>query len=154
MKAQRAERAQVIVWVAVMIPMLFLPVIGLAISAGAVFDARRDLQNVADGAARAGGMQIDETRLQALDPTDPKQDGLVRLDTRLARTAARGYLTQAGIPADQVDDDVTFNGDRQIIVTPWRDVQPTFLKLFHASIRIRATGVAEPCSGVATGACP
>ena len=59
----RGEAGQALVWTAVMLP-LFLSVIGLAIDAGTIFDARRELQNVADSAARAGAMQIDQARVK------------------------------------------------------------------------------------------
>jgi Putative Flp pilus-assembly TadE/G-like len=150
----KKQPAQVVVWVAVMIPMLFLPIIGLSIDAGTVFDARRDLQDIADGAARSGGMQIDVARLQGLNPSDASQDGQLRLDRGKARQAAKDYLMRFGSSASEADNDVTFNGDREIIVTPWRDVQPTFLKLLRVgAVRVHATGVAEPCSGVVTGTC-
>ena len=56
----RLARGSAVVWVAVTLP-LFVSLVGLAIDGGVVFDARRELQSVADGAARAGAMQLDET---------------------------------------------------------------------------------------------
>lgn len=50
---------QTLVWVTALLP-LFFSVIGLVIDAGIVFDHRRELQNTADAAARAGATQIDE----------------------------------------------------------------------------------------------
>gem|GEM_PF-5201525 len=53
------QSGQLVVWTAVMLP-LFLSVIGLAADGGIAFGARRELQNVADSAARAGAMQVDQ----------------------------------------------------------------------------------------------
>lgn len=147
----RGQPAQVIVWVAIMVPFVFLPIVGLSMDAGYVFDSRRDLQNVADGAARAGGMQIDVPRLEGIGSHG---DGLVHLDPDQAHAAARAYLLNAGIPADQVDGDIDATEDR-IIVHASRQVRPTFLQMVHApSVTVRATGRAAPCSGLQTGTCP
>jgi hypothetical protein len=79
----RAASGQGVLYVAVMLP-LFVSLIGLAIDGGVVFDARRELQDVADGAARAAAMQIDQTRY--LDATD------VALDPRASRRVAESYV--------------------------------------------------------------
>src|SRR5438045_9354263 len=76
---------QVIVWVAVMLP-LFLSVVGLAVDAGSVFAGRRELQNTADGAARAGAGQIDVNAYRQ------SSDGALVLDGARARQAAADYL--------------------------------------------------------------
>jgi uncharacterized membrane protein len=144
------ERAQVIVWFAVMLPLVFLPILGFSIDAGYVFNARRDLQSIADGAARVGGQQIDVKRLQGLNPTRG-EDGKVRLDPAKAKAAAAAYLEDAGIPKDQAENgDVTVDSDGAwIVVTAERDVKPLFLAMLHApTIHMRAQGQAEPCSGI------
>jgi uncharacterized membrane protein len=56
--ARIAQRGQTIVWTAIMLP-LFLTTVGLVADGGLVFAARRELQNVADSAARAGAQQVD-----------------------------------------------------------------------------------------------
>ena len=81
------DAGQAIVWVAVMLP-LFLSIVGLAIDGGIVFSARRELQNVADGAARAGAMQIDERAYR-----ESAGQRLV-LDTDGARQAAGAYVAR------------------------------------------------------------
>ena len=55
--------AQALLWMTVAIP-LFLTMGGLAIDGGAVLDSRRDLQSLADGAARAGATRLDMDRLR------------------------------------------------------------------------------------------
>ena len=63
-----AHRGQAIVWTAVMLP-LFLAIVGLAADGGLVFSARRELQNIADSAARAGaGLNADAAAVAARAP--------------------------------------------------------------------------------------
>src|SRR5437868_12475673 len=57
------QRALAIVWAAVTMPLL-LSFVGLVIDGSILFDARRDLQNVADGAARAGAGELDQQTLR------------------------------------------------------------------------------------------
>ena len=135
-----------------MLPLLFLPIVGLSIDAGQLFDARRDLQNIADGAARSGGMQIDLDRLHELNGGD----GRVRLNSTQATNAANDYLDQAHIPNNPRDRSVSVEGDGdRIVVTVRRQVQPSFLRLAHVGpVRIQATSTAAPCAGLLTGTCP
>lgn len=81
------ERGQVIVLVAVMLVGL-VAVVGLVSDGGLVFAQRRDLQNVADGAALAGAMQLDEDVYRAT--------GEVVLDESAAQQAATEYLAAEG----------------------------------------------------------
>lgn len=137
------SRAQVIVWVAVMLPILFLPIVGLSMDAGAVFDARRETQNLADGAARTAGMEIDTSEL--------RKSGQIRLDPGNAQAAAREYLSRSGIaPGDAVVD----ASPTRATVTVYRTVTPLFLRLVKVQpVRVQATGVAQPCSGVVQATC-
>ncbi len=83
------QRGQLIVWTAVMLP-LFLSIVGLAIDGGLVFAARRELQNAADAAARAGAMQIDEGVYRE------SSGATVALDRGRARAIAAEYLAGRG----------------------------------------------------------
>ena len=58
-----------------------LAVAALVIDGGLLFAERRDLQGMADGAARAGAMAIDEELL--------RDDGAVRLDPSAAQSRGR-----------------------------------------------------------------
>src|SRR6185312_17093596 len=58
------ERGQAVVWVAAMLP-FFLAILGLAIDGGVVWDAERQLQATADGAARAGAEAVDTSAYYA-----------------------------------------------------------------------------------------
>jgi Flp pilus assembly protein TadG len=131
----------VIVWVAVMLP-LFFSVVGLAIDAGSVFAARRELQNAADGAARAGAMQLD------IDVYRQSSGEDLVLDAARARQIAAEYLT--GEPTE-VTATVTADRDR-IRVEARREVATSFLQLVGvATVSISATTNAEPRYGIERG---
>jgi uncharacterized membrane protein len=84
---RQGERGQVIVLVAVMLVGL-VALVGLVSDGGLVFAQRRDLQNIADGAALAGAMQLDESVYRA--------SGEVVLDESAAEQAATEYLAAEG----------------------------------------------------------
>jgi len=145
-------RGQIIVWVAVMFPMLFLPIAGLMIDAGIMFDARRDLQNLADGAARVGAMELDTEYLRGLKPGDLNPTGYIHLDPDHAERQADAYLDQYHFP-DGNPRNIHANS-QQITVALYRDVPTSFLRLVHVnSFRINATGYAAPCSAVTGDEC-
>src|ERR1700736_721801 len=77
--------AQALVWLALALP-LFVSVAGLAIDGGILLASRRQLQSVADGAARAGATRLDEDRLRSSGGAD------IQLDPTLARGEAWSYL--------------------------------------------------------------
>ena len=135
------ERGQVIVWVAVMLP-LFLSIIGLTIDGGLVFSARRELQNAADSAARAGAMQVDERAY--------RESGGERvvLDESSARRVAAEYLggTGAGLDASVATE------SQRVVVEVSREVPTSFMRLAGISrVRISATAPAELRYGIEQG---
>ena len=138
--ATSRQRGAALVWVAVMMP-FFLSIAGLAIDSGTMFKERRDMQALADGAARAGAMQIDQTAYRA------SSGGNVVLDPSAARAAATAYL--AGEP-----DGVTARvnaGPQQVEVQLSRKVPTAFLRIVHIdSAEVGATAVAVPRHGIAT----
>src|SRR6266852_5071036 len=79
--------AQALVWLTLALP-LFISVAGLAIDGGVLLASRRQLQSVADGAARAGATRLDLDRLRSSGGAD------VQLDQTLARQAAASYLDE------------------------------------------------------------
>src|SRR6267143_7050939 len=79
--------AQALVWFTVALP-LFMSIAGLAIDGGVLLTARRQLQSVADGAARAGATRLDLDRLRASGGAD------VQLDQTLATEAATSYIDE------------------------------------------------------------
>src|SRR5437763_12744173 len=80
--------AQALVFLTLALPM-FISVAGLAIDGALLLSSRRELQSVADGAARAGATRLDMERLRVSGGSD------VELDPVLATTAAHGYLQDA-----------------------------------------------------------
>ena len=81
----RDERGQAMVLVALFLPAL-IAVAGLVTDGGMVFAERRALQNMADAAAAAGAMQINEYTYRASNGWN------VVLDPAAARAAATDYL--------------------------------------------------------------
>ena len=135
------QRGQAIVWVVVMLP-LFLSVIGLAIDGGMVFNTRRALQNVADAAARAGAMQIDQ---QVYRETS---GATVVLDTASAREVAGAYLVEQGL---ELSAAITAE-PRRVVVQVSREVPTSFLRLLGLrTVQISATARAEVRHGIEQG---
>jgi uncharacterized membrane protein len=133
-----AEVGQALVWVAVMLP-LFLSVIGLSIDAGTLFDTRRELQNVADSAARAGAMQIDQSTYRA------SSGETVVLDAATAREAAAQYVNSQGAGFAATID----VRPRSVVVQVSRSVPTSFLRLVGIeTVRISATAPAVPRFGI------
>ena len=136
-----SESGQAILWMVIMLP-LFLSIVGLAIDGGLVFAARRELQNAADGAARAGVAQVDERVYRESAGTR------VVLDQRRARQAVVEYLaaTRPGIDA------LIEPGAQRVVVEVSRDVPTAFMRLAGIeTVRISATAPAELRVGVERG---
>lgn len=136
--ARAAESGQAIVWAAVMLP-LFLSVVGLAIDAGIVFSARRELQNVADSAARAGAMQVDERTYRASPGTSVvlDQTAAQQLATEYAASHGKGLAARVGVEPQRV------------VVSVSRDVPTGFLRLVGiTTVRVSATAPAELRYGI------
>lgn len=137
----RFERGQAIVWVAVMFP-LFLSIVGLAIDGGIVFDARREMQNVADGAARAGAMQIDQQVYRA------SSGATVVLDQNSAQAIAASYVASQG---HDLSPSVSTQPGR-VVVSVSRSVPTSFLRIVgFSSVRVSATATAEIQHGITQG---
>jgi Flp pilus assembly protein TadG len=135
---RRSEGGQTLVWVVVMLP-LFLSVIGLSIDAGTVFDARRELQNVADSAARSAAMQIDQSTYRA------SSGETVVLDAATARQAAAQYVDSQGAGFAATID----VGPKTVVVQVSRSVPTSFLRLVGIeNVRISATAPAAPRFGI------
>lgn len=83
----RDERGQVTaMWAVLALALLVLG--GLVFDGGQILNARRDANNLARQAARAGAQQLDETSLRAGTPA---------LDPVAAETAARDFLARRSI---------------------------------------------------------
>ncbi|NJD66815.1 MAG: hypothetical protein FIB00_16510 [Chloroflexi bacterium] len=129
------EEGQVLVMVALMM-LGVVSVVGLVSDGGLIFAQRRDLQNVADAAAAAGAMQVDETAYRAT--------GEIVLNEQLARDAAAIYLDAEG----GLDYVVSVLPDRvEVLVS--RQASTGFLRVIGVQgIEVSATASAEPRYGV------
>jgi uncharacterized membrane protein len=130
-----------VVLAAVMMP-LFLSIVGLAIDASIVLASRRELQSLADGAARAAAARVDARAYR-----ESAGKSLV-LDREDATRAAVAYLEerQAGLEGTIMVE------PGRVVVQVSRDVPTGFLRLAGiGSVRVGATAPAEPRSGVAPG---
>ena len=96
----RDERGQVAPLVAISLVGL-LAVAGLVIDGGMMFSARRQVQSLADGAARAGAMAVDEPLLRSNGGT------AIPLNPGEAKLAARDYLEAAA-----------FDGLSEVVASP------------------------------------
>ena len=136
--ARSVQAGQAIVWAAVMLP-LFLSVVGLTIDEGIVFDARRELQNVADSAARAGAMQVDQQAYRA------SSGATVVLDQAAARQVAAEYAASQG---QGLAATIAVEPQR-VVVQASREVPTSFLRLVGiTSVRVSATASAEVRYGI------
>jgi Flp pilus assembly protein TadG len=136
-----AESGQAIVWVAVMLP-LFLSAVGLSLDGGTVFAARRELQNVADAAARAGAAQLDVRAYRESGGTT------VVLDVPRARQAAAEHLARRGGTISGTVD----ARPRRVVVEASIEVPLGFIALAGIrTARVTATAPAELRHGVEMG---
>lgn len=138
---EHSRYGQAIIWIAVMLP-FFLSIIGLAIDGGVVFSARRELQNLADGAARAAVTEIDEplylsTATVALDP---------RAARRWAEEYLADYAARRGSPFRALEATSIEIGTRAVAVEVRAQVPLSFLRIVgwqSVSVVARAPAVAR-----------
>jgi len=129
------DEGQVLVMVALMMVGV-VSVVGLVSDGGLVFAQRRDLQNVADAAAAAGAMQIDEAVYRST--------GEVVLDEQLARDAAALHLDAEG----DLDYAVSVLPNR-VEVSVSRQATTGFLRVIGIDgVEVSASASAEPRYGV------
>jgi Flp pilus assembly protein TadG len=121
---------------------LFLAIVGLAVDGGLVFSARRELQNVADSAARAGAQQIDVRAYRE------SRGRSVVLDEAAARRVVAEYAATQGA-----------RHDIQVVVEPSRiqvdvsrDALISFMRLVGVErVRVTAAATAEVRHGIERG---
>ena len=132
----RGERGAVAPLVAMMLLGL-LALAALVIDGGLLFAERRDLQGLADGAARAGAMAVDEDVL--------RETGAVRLDPAAAQAAAERYLETTG-----VDGSVQIDADTLSVTVDLQERRPTLMMglLGLHAVDVTAHAVARPRVGI------
>jgi hypothetical protein len=132
----REETGAVVPLTAVMLLGL-LAVAALVIDGGVLFAERRDLQGLADGAARAGAMAVDEELL--------RETGDVRLNPVAARTAAERYLGAGGFQGE-----VQIDADTLSVTVDLEESRPTLMMglLGVRAVSVTAHAVARPRVGI------
>jgi hypothetical protein len=114
-----------------------LAVAALVVDGGVFFAARRDLQGLADGAARAGAMAVDEEWLRETEE--------VRLDPEEAEISARRYLGATGfrgtasINTDILSVTVHLSASRSTVMMGLLGLD---------SVQVEARGIARPRTGI------
>jgi uncharacterized membrane protein len=129
--------------VALMLPLL-LAVVGVALDGGVVFDARRELQNVADSAAHAGASEVDLARFQ--------QTGDLALDAGSAVRVAEACVADYNAlhrPDQRVTiDDASVAAADRLVVRVSRDARTALLRIVGIStVRVAAGAAGTARSG-------
>jgi len=145
----RRAPGQALLWLTLAIP-LFVSMGGLAIDGGALLDSRRDLQSIADGAARAGATRLDMDRLRTSGGAD------VELDSASATRAAGAYVEQslANIPHtwDSPPHIQIEVGARRVHVVIQASVPTAFLRIvFIETVPVEASAFADVQFGIHNG---
>jgi uncharacterized membrane protein len=148
MADKRARRfsAQALIWMALTLP-LFMSIAGLAIDGGLLLTARRQLQSVADGAARAGATRLDVAHVRDSAGAE------VQLDADLAAAAAHTYFddAMAGTHVDwQSYPDLQVEvGPRRVSVVVYAGIKTAFLRIVHIdNAPVEASAFADIQSGI------
>ena len=139
-RLHRDEDGQAMVLVAIFL-MGLVAVAGLVADGGTVFAQRRDLQNIADAAAAAGAMRVDEATYRS------SSGAVIVLDQGAANSTAVEYLTgEAGVQYT-----VAVTGT-QVEVGVARSAKTAFLRVLGISdVQINAHAVAQPRFGIVGG---
>jgi len=116
-----------------------LAITALVVDGGVMFAAKRDLQGLADSAARAGAMAVDQSVL--------RQTGRVQLDPDLARQAVQDYLASAGFQGS-----VDVQADTSAVTVDLSEERPTVMMglVGIRTMRTEAHVVARPRTGIET----
>jgi Flp pilus assembly protein TadG len=129
----------------VLLPFM-LGLVGLTLDGGQMLVTQRQIQGIAEGAARAGAAQIDADAART-NPGAPAP-----LDPTLARAAAADYIAAQppGLSAT-----ITADATRVRVQLTSRAVPVVFLRAigYTTPIHVQAIAVAEPRTGI-VGATP
>jgi Flp pilus assembly protein TadG len=140
--------AQALLWLTLVLP-VFVSIAGLAIDGGVLLASRRQLQSVADGAARAGATRLDLDRLRGSGGAD------VQLDQALALQAASTYLDErlARELAWQASPNAhVYVGPRRVHVLIQGTLRTAFLRVVHIdSVAVEASAFADLQYGIHSG---
>ena len=144
----RQTPAQALIWFTLMLP-VFLSMVGLALDGGLLLMGQRQLQSIADGAARAGATRLDLERLRSSGGAD------VQLDQLAAQTVALTYIEDVLQGHTSSVNDVTAHvgvTSRQVQVTLLGNNQTAFLRIAHIeSIPLTVAADADVQYGIHDG---
>jgi Flp pilus assembly protein TadG len=130
-------------------PML-IGIAGLAIDGATVLTARRELQSVADGAARAGATQVDVGSLRAADGFALRL--IPGIGPHTAAGTATAYLASRSKSDIQWPNGLSWRVDvngAQVSVLVQATVPTAFLRILHVdSVPIDATSSADLRHGI------
>jgi hypothetical protein len=140
--------AQALVWLTLALPM-FVSIAGLAIDGGVLLASRRQLQSLADGAARAGATRLDLETLRGSGGAD------VQLDQALAAETAAAYLDERlarelawpAAPVTHIDV-----GQRRVHVLIQGTLRTAFLRVVNIDhVPVEASAFADLQYGIHAG---
>jgi len=133
------EEGQILV-LTVVVALALLAILGLVADGGLLFARHRELQGVADAAARAGAAQLDEATYRA------SNGRIAQLNPARAQAAAGRYLRAAGFVGRA---SVSANAG-QVVIGLSEVVRPTiFSSVGIGPIRLAVRSVAGPRTGIA-----
>ena len=131
-----------------MVP-LFVTLAGLAVDGAVLLSGRRQLQSIADGAARAGARRLDVARLRSSDGAD------VQLDPAAAHAASRAYLNTElarGLAWEAEPEAAIQVGPRRVHVIVQGMLRTPFLRIVNIpSVPVEATADADVRYGIHAG---
>jgi Flp pilus assembly protein TadG len=129
---------------------VLIGIAGLAIDGASVFTARRELQSVADGAARAGATQVDVGSLRAANGSTLRL--IPGTGPHTAAGTANAYLASRARSDIQWPDGLTWHVDvdgPQVSILVQANVPTAFLRIVHVeSVPIDATSSADLRHGI------
>lgn len=129
----RGDRGEItIVWV--LLAAALLAAVALIYDGGTILAARRETNNIARQAARAGAQALDETSLRA---------GGRLLDPGAAHAAASSFLASYDLTAQEI----TVEGDRITVTIEATAHTPLLAPLGISSRTVTATESAQPIRG-------
>jgi uncharacterized membrane protein len=148
MTARTRFGAQALVWFTVSLP-LFVAIAGLAVDGGVLLASRRELQSVADGAARAGATRLDLDRLRASGGSD------VQLDQRQAVETAATYVNEQltrELQWDATPVTALEASGRRMRVVIQGTLRTAFLRIVHIdAVPVEASATADVQYGIRGG---
>ncbi len=132
------EDGQILVLTLVMVLGL-LAVLGLVADGGVVFARHRELQAVADAAARAGAAQLDEAVYRS------SNGRIAQLDPGHARQAARAYLQSSGVSGQAL---VSADAGSVTVVLAQAMRPPIFGAFRGGDVQLAVRSLARPRTGI------